>query len=100
MQSNVITDRKGGQAVIAVVAITQPQGDKPPVVKTHVEFLTRLRQRKAHQRTGLVMVTGSTLDDVSACKVRSRAEWSESAAHAPTATGASVAIRLSHAAHG
>ena len=27
------------------------------------DFMTRLRERQAHQRTGLVMVTGSTLDE-------------------------------------
>jgi hypothetical protein len=35
-------NRKSGQAVIATVMVTAPQGDKPPMVKNHIEFLTKL----------------------------------------------------------
>jgi hypothetical protein len=48
-------NRKTGQAVTAVVMITQPQGDKPPVIKTHTEFLTRLA-------TGQSVTTSNAVD--------------------------------------
>jgi hypothetical protein len=48
-------NRKSGQAVIATVMVTAQQGDKPPVVKEHVEFLTRLA-------TGQSITTNNSVD--------------------------------------
>jgi hypothetical protein len=48
-------NRKSGQAVTTCVMVTQPQGDKPPIVKTHVEFLTRLA-------TGQSVTTSNSID--------------------------------------
>jgi hypothetical protein len=53
-------NRTSGQAAAASVMITQPQGDKPPVVKSHVEFLTRLATGQA--------VTTSNSQDLGAFK--------------------------------